>query len=144
MARTPSFQPRALLARPGVWGRDPDPKVRLAGSVDAAGRVAWALRQNLLVVGLNELLGYHRNTITELAEVLGGSYSQTWRKLSGATPAPYSELVRWEWLVRAGVRPGRRGPVSDEVLEALGTPSISLRAVATAGVALPGWPLPRS
>jgi hypothetical protein len=142
VAQTPSFEPRGLLVRPGVWGRDPDPRLRRATSLDQAGQVAWAYRQNLLVCALEELREFHGNSIADLSVVLGGSYSQTWRKLSGSVPAPYADMVRWEWLIRSG-RPSGVDLVSSEVRDALGDPELSLRSVAEPSVHLVGWPLPK-
>lgn len=88
MAQKPAFEARELLKRPQVWGRDPDPVAVRAASLDQAGQVVWALRQNLLACGLNELMDFHGNSIADVAAVLGGSYDQTWRKLAGRVPAP--------------------------------------------------------
>jgi len=130
-----------MLARPQVWGRDPDPRSIKAGSLDQAGRVVWALRQNVLVCGLNELKEFHGNSTADVAEVLGGSYSQLARKVAGEVPASYADMVRWEWLVRRGAR--QHGPVSTDVLDVLGPASIGLRSVAEASVTMPAWPLPK-
>lgn len=130
-----------MLARPQVWGRDPDPRSIKASSLDQAGRVVWALRQNALVCGLNELKDFHDNSTADVAFVLGSSYSQTARKVSGAAPASFADLVRWEWLVRRGA--GKHGPVSRDVLHVLGEASIALRGVAEPTVTMPAWPLPK-
>jgi len=130
-----------MLARPRVWGRDPDPKSIRATSLDQAGRVVWALRQNALVCGLIELKEFHGNSTADVAAALGVSYSQTARKVSGEVPASPADLVVWEWLVRRGAR--QHGPVSRDVLHVLGAASIGLRGVAEDTVTVPAWPLPK-
>ncbi len=77
-----------------MWSRDPLAAWKRATSLDEAGRIVWAARQNLLTVGLRELCEFHRNSLADVAAVLGRSYSQTWRKLSGTVPATPADLAR--------------------------------------------------
>ena len=99
MANPPSFVPRDFLEVPEFFGVHEDVTWHLAKDYAGAARLARSREQHELAYRIWLLRTEHKNSVQDVADVLGQRRENLWSKLNGKTPATEEDLIRWAWLV---------------------------------------------
>lgn len=99
MAESPSFVPRSWLVHPDDFGVESDEEWRLASCLDEAVQLARSIQQHRLARDLHRERRRGRNSVADVAAVLGQRRETLAGKLTGHRPAGPADLVLWSWMV---------------------------------------------